>query len=68
MPSCKRDAAGLFVELEEKMTLKFEMMQRRFAHILPPKEPTENQAKMASFVVAGLGYVVEGKGKNPIWN
>jgi hypothetical protein len=64
----KRDAAGLFVELEEKLTPKFDEMQGRFARILPPKEPTENQAKMASFVVAGLGYVVEGKGKNPIWN
>ena len=64
----KRDAAGLFVELEEKMTPKFDEMQGRFARVLPPKEPTENQAQMARFVVAGLGYVVEGKGKNPIWN
>ena len=38
----KRDAAGLFVELEEKMTPKFDEMQGRFARILPPKEPTEN--------------------------
>jgi hypothetical protein len=64
----KRDATELFVGLEEKMTPEFDEMQGRFARILPPKEPTENQAQMARFVVAGLGYVVEGKGQNPIWN
>ena len=64
----ERDDAGLFVELEEKMTPEFDEMQGRFARILPPKEPRDNQAQMARFVVAGLGYVVEGRGKNPIWN
>ena len=56
------------MELEGKMTPKFDEMQGRLARILPSKEPTETQAQMARFVVAGLGYVVEGKGKNPIWN
>jgi hypothetical protein len=43
-------------------------MQGRFAEILPPKKPDETQAQMAKFALAGMGYVIEGKGTDPIWN
>jgi len=41
-------------------------MQGRFAEILPPIKPDE--AQMALFVIAGMGYMVEGRGTDPIWN
>ncbi len=43
-------------------------MQGRFAEILPPKKPDETQAQMAKFALASMGYVIEGKGTDPIWN
>ncbi len=43
-------------------------MQGRFAEILPPKMPNEAQIKMARFAISGMGYVVEGRGNDPIWN
>jgi hypothetical protein len=36
--------------------------------ILPPREPKDNDAQMARFVLAGMGYGIEGKGTHPIWN
>jgi hypothetical protein len=34
----------------------------------PSKDSTESEAQMAKFIVAGMGYVVQGKGQNPVWN
>jgi hypothetical protein len=60
---------GEFAGFESDQTPpKFDEVRGRFAQILPPKEPTESEAQMARFVVAGMGYVVEGKGQNPTWN
>jgi len=45
--------------------LKFDELQGRFTGILPPREPKDNEAQMARFVLAGMGYDVEGKGTSP---
>ncbi len=50
------------------MLPKFDELQGRFAGILPPIKPMDNEAQMARFVLAGMGYGVEGKGADPIWN
>jgi len=44
---------------------KFDELQGRFAGILPPREPKDNEAHMARFVLVGMGYDVEGKGTSP---
>jgi hypothetical protein len=44
---------------------KFDELQGRFAGILPPREPKDNDAQMARFVLAGIDYIVEGKGTSP---
>lgn len=43
-------------------------MQGLFAEILPPIKPDQKHAQMARFAIAGMGYVVEGRGTDPIWN
>jgi len=47
---------------------KFDELQGRFAGILPPRELKDNEAQMAPFVLAGMGYGAEGEGTDPIWN
>lgn len=64
----ERDVAGVFSGFSNPMLPKFDELQGRFAGILPPREPKDNDAQMARFVLAGMGYIVEGKGSNPIWN
>ena len=50
------------------LTCEFDELQGRFTGILPPREPKDNDAQMARVVLAGMGYIVEGKGTSPIWN
>jgi hypothetical protein len=64
----ERDVAGVFSGFSNPMLPKFDELQGRFTGILPPREPNDNEAQMARFVLAGMGYGVEGKGTGPIWN
>jgi hypothetical protein len=64
----ERDVAGVFSGFANPILPKFDELQGRFAEILPPREPKDNEAQLARFVLAGMGYAVEGKGSNPIWN
>jgi hypothetical protein len=64
----ERDVAGVFSGFSNPMLPKFDELQGRFTGILPRREPKDNEAQMARFVLAGMGYGVEGKGTNPIWN
>ena len=64
----ERDVAGVFSGFSNPMLPKFDELQGRFTGILPPREPKDNDAQMARFVLAGMGYGVEGKGSDPIWN
>jgi hypothetical protein len=64
----ERDVAGGVSGFSKPMLPKYEELQGRFTGILPPREPKDNDAQMARFVLAGMGYIVEGKGTSPIWN
>ena len=64
----ERDVAGVFSGFSNPMVPKFDELQGRFTGILPPREPKDNEAQMARFVLAGMGYGFEGKGTDPIWN
>jgi hypothetical protein len=62
----QRDARGNFSGFS--ILSESDGMQGRFAEILPPIKPDETQAQMARFAIAGMGYLVEGRGPDPIWN
>ena len=64
----ERDVSGGFLAFGKPMLPKFDELQGRFTGILPPREPKDNQAQMARFALAGMGYIIEGKGTDPIWN
>ena len=62
----QRDASGQFLGFGTAQ--KITEMKGRFAQMMPPKIPSEEDSKMARQLLKMMGVFPENRGFNPMWN
>ncbi len=64
----QRNSSGKFTGFGTSLLPQFDDMQGRFAQMMPPKVPGENEVFMARSLLTAMGVKVTSAGFNPMWN
>lgn len=64
----QRNSAGKFTGFGTSVVPQFDRLEGRFAQMMPPKEPSQNEALMARSLLTAMGIAVTNAGFNPMWN
>lgn len=64
----ERDWQQRFTGFGTSLVPQFDKIEGRFARMMPPKEPSNKDARLARLALRAMGVAVETLGSNPIWN
>jgi len=63
-----RDWQRRFTGFGTSLVPQFDQIEGRFARMMPPKEPSNKDARLARMALKAMGVAVETLGTNPMWN
>lgn len=64
----QRNSVGQFTGFGTRLVPDFDDTQGRFAQLIPPNVPSENDSAMARSLLKVMGVALADRGQNPIWN
>ncbi len=64
----QRDAAGKFTGFGTSLLPQFDKLEGRFAGMIPPNAPTDEDTRKAQALLAAMGVTVFQAGFDPSWN
>ncbi len=64
----QRNSSGKFTGFGTSLLPQSDKIEGRFAQMMPPNEPSEENAKTARQLLQTMGVVMDEQGGNPLWN